>query len=142
MLRLHIFWKLKMKFIKCSKVFLKINDFELRAQQMLFLSISRHEPLYTDLTTLFCMWNMNCRIQEYLKVREKIQSRSEFQFKNCVFLNIRKILRLKEMVLTKKWQFFGGSVNFLVFLFRSIGIGYHSVISPYFKTVIMKHPVD
>ena len=36
-----------------------------------------------------------------LRMREKILSGLKFQFRTMVFLSIRKILRLKEMVLAK-----------------------------------------
>jgi hypothetical protein len=89
-------------------------------------------------------------IHEGLKMREKILPRSKFQFKNWVFLNIRKILRLKGMVPAKNlrnyylwWQCLKMQWTQETFgcIFRSIGNGYHAVISSYFKTVLMKHHV-
>jgi hypothetical protein len=81
MRRIPIFFALKLKHTKCSKSSLEIHDFDFRAQTNV---ISKHFKIFV---TLY-------KVRNYHNI-------SKFQLKTWVFLNIRRILRLKGMVLGK-----------------------------------------
>jgi hypothetical protein len=101
LLRILFLGALTLKVTNCSKVSLEINDFDLRAQKKI---ISEYFQIFATLykvdNYINIVWHVKYElwIHEGLKMREKILSRSKFQLKTWVFLNIRHILRLKGMV--------------------------------------------